>query len=97
MAEYGDVRLSELEDFQSKILKLSNVLKQYHELVMYTMKMTGQNWRDSKFVEFEREFRRYQDEITTISEEYKTWARGYLQEEIDRVRDFVGTQVPTNM
>lgn len=93
MADFGDVRLSELQDFQSKILKLSNVLKQYHELVMYTMRMTGQNWRDSKFVEFEREFRRYQDEIQTISEEYRIWALNYLQKEIDNVSDFLNTHV----
>lgn len=30
MAEYGDVRLKELQDFQSDILKLSNVLEQYY-------------------------------------------------------------------
>lgn len=93
MADFGDVRLRELQDFQSKILKLSSVLRQYHELVMHTMKMTGQNWRDNKFMEFEREFRKYQDEIHTISEEYKTWALNYLQKEIDNVSDFLNTHV----
>ena len=93
MADFGDVRLSELQDFQSKILKLSSVLRQYHELVMHTMKMTGQNWRDNKFMEFEREVRKYQDEIQTISEEYKTWALNYLQKEIDNVSDFLNTHV----
>ena len=93
MADFGDVRLSELQDFQSKILKLSSVLRQYHELVMHTMKMTGQNWRDNKFMEFEREFRKYQDEIQIISEEYRTWALDYLQEEIDNVSDFLNTHV----
>ena len=57
------------------------------------MRMTGQNWRDSKFMEFEREFRKYQDEIQTISEEYKAWALNYLQEEIEHVGDFVNTHV----
>ncbi len=93
MAEYGDVRLKELQDFQSNILKLSKVLEQYHELVIRTIKMTGQNWRDNKFIEFEKEFRRYQDEIQTISEEYKTWALNYLQKEIDNVSDFESTHV----
>ncbi len=93
MADFGDVRLSELQDFQSKILKLSSVLRQYHELVMHTMKMTGQNWRDNKFMEFEREFRKYQDEIRIISEEYRTWALNYLQKEIDNVSDFLNTHV----
>lgn len=93
MANFGDVRLSELQDFQSKILKLSSVLRQYHELVMHTMKMTGQNWRDNKFMEFEREFRKYQDEIQIISEEYRTWALNYLQKEIDNVSDFLNTHV----
>lgn len=93
MADFGDVRLSELQDFQSKILKLSSVLRQYHELVMHTMKMTGQNWRDNKFMEFEREFRKYQDEIQIISEEYRTWALNYLQKEIDNVSDFLNTHV----
>lgn len=93
MADFGDVRLRELQDFQSKILKLSSVLRQYHELVMHTMRMTGQNWRDSKFMEFEREFRKYQDEIQTISEEYKAWALNYLQKEIEHVSDFINTHV----
>ena len=44
-------------------------------------------------MEFEREFRKYQDEIQTISEEYKTWALNYLQKEIDNVSDFLNTHV----
>ncbi len=93
MAEYGDVRLKELQDFQSDILKLSNVLEQYYELVIRTMKMTGQNWRDNKFIEFDKEFRRYQEEIQIISEEYKTWALNYLQKEIDNIIDFESTHI----
>lgn len=93
MAEYGDVRLKELQDFQSNILKLSKVLEQYYELVIRTMKMIGQNWRDNKFIEFENEFRRYQNEIQTISEEYRTWALNYLQKEIDNVIDFERTHI----
>ena len=58
-----------------------------------TMKLTGQNWRDNKYVEFEREFRRYQDEIKNISEEYKTWALNYLQKEIDNIIDFGNTYI----
>lgn len=90
MAEFGDVRLAELEDFQSKILKLSRVLEKYHMLVVQTMKVVGHNWKDNKFEEFEKEFRRYQEEIKNISEEYKIWANCYLQKEIDNVKDFQG-------
>ena len=93
MAEFGDVRLKDLQNFQSRILKLSKVLDRYHELVVRTMKLTGQNWRDNKYVEFEREFRRYQDEIKNISEEYKTWALNYLQKEIDNIIDFGNTHI----
>lgn len=93
MAEFGDVRLNDLQYFQSRILKLSKVLDRYHELVVRTMKLTGQNWRDNKYVEFEREFRRYQDEIKNISEEYKTWALNYLQKEIDNIIDFGNTHI----
>lgn len=93
MAEFGDVRLNDLQNFQSRILKLSKVLDRYHELVVRTMKLTGQNWRDNKYVEFEREFRRYQDEIKNISEEYKTWALNYLQKEIDNIIDFGNTHI----
>lgn len=93
MAEFGDVRLNDLQNFQSRILKLSKVLDRYHELMVRTMKLTGQNWRDNKYVEFEREFRRYQDEIKNISEEYKTWALNYLQKEIDNIIDFGNTYI----
>lgn len=93
MAEFGDVRLNDLQNFQSRILKLSKVLDRYHELVVRTMKLTGQNWRDNKYVEFEREFRRYQDEIKNISDEYKTWALNYLQKEIDNIIDFGNTHI----
>lgn len=93
MAEFGDVRLNDLQNFQSRILKLSKVLDRYHELMVRTMKLTGQNWRDNKYVEFEREFRRYQDEIKNISEEYKTWALNYLQKEIDNIIDFGNTHI----
>ncbi len=93
MAEFGDVRLNDLQNFQSRILKLSKVLDRYHELVVRTMKIAGQNWRDNKYVEFEREFRQYQDEIKNISEEYKTWALNYLQKEIDNIIDFGNTHI----
>jgi len=93
MAEFGDVRLNDLQNFQSRILKLSKVLDRYHELMVRTMKLTGQNWRDNKYVEFEREFRRYQDEIKNISEEYKTWALNYLQKEIGNIIDFGNTHI----
>jgi len=93
MAEFGDVRLNDLQNFQSRILKLSKVLDRYHELVVRTMKITGQNWRDNKYIEFEREFRQYQDEIKNISDEYKTWALNYLQKEIDNIIDFGNTHI----
>lgn len=93
MAEFGDVRLNDLQNFQSRILKLSKVLDRYHELVVRTMKITGQNWRDNKYIEFEREFRQYQDEIKNISDEYKTWALDYLQKEIDNIIDFGNTHI----
>lgn len=93
MAEYGHVRLKDLEEFQLRILKLSQTLDEYHSLVIHTLQQTGQNWRDNKFMEFERGFRKYKDEIKKISEEYRTWATKYLQKEIDNIRDFDNTHM----
>lgn len=85
---YGIVRLEDLEQFQKDILQLSRVLDEYYNLVSRTLQATSQNWRDIKFTEFERDFRKYKDEIKNISEEYRTWAQQYLQTEIDNVKAF---------
>ncbi len=88
MEIYGNVQLRELEDFKHNLLKLSAVLEDYYKLVGTTLRLTSQNWRDSKFDEFERDFRRYKEEINSISNDYRQWANGYLQETIDIIKDF---------
>lgn len=91
MDVYGNVQLRELEDFQHNLLQLSAVLEDYYKLVSTTLRVTAQNWRDSKFDEFERDFRRYKEEINSISEDYRQWANGYLQNTIDNIADFAST------
>ena len=49
MEIYGNVQLRELEDFKHNLLKLSAVLEDYYKLVGTTLRLTSQNWRDSKF------------------------------------------------
>lgn len=88
MEIYGNVQLRELEDFKHNLLKLSAVLEDYYKLVGTTLRLISQNWRDSKFDEFERDFRRYKEEINSISNDYRQWANGYLQETIDIIKDF---------
>ena len=91
MDVYGNVQLRELEDFQHNLLQLSAVLEDYYKLVSTTLRVTAQNWCDSKFDEFERDFRRYKEEINSISEDYRQWANGHLQNTIDNIADFAGT------
>ncbi|MDE6809492.1 MAG: hypothetical protein K2J42_05320 [Muribaculaceae bacterium] len=88
MSEFGIVTLRDLEEFQGELKKLSTVLDNYYNTVSRGLQITGQTWRDNKFEEFERDFRKYKEEIKRISEEYYRWASGYLQEEIDHVREF---------
>lgn len=91
MDVYGNVQLRELEDFQHNLLQLSAVLEDYYKLVSTTLRVTAQSWRDSKFEEFECDFRRYKEEINSISEDYRRWANGYLQNTIDIITEFAST------
>jgi uncharacterized protein YukE len=88
MADYGKVNLRELEGFQTKLQHLAKTLDEYYNVLSRVLHATKQNWRDQKFDEFDKDFHRYKEEIKKISDEYKTWATRYLQQEIDNVKDF---------
>lgn len=92
MSDFGNVSLSELKEFQGNILRLSRVLEDYYVLVNQVLRSTSANWRDRKFSEFENDFRRYKDDIKSISEAYGTYASKYLQKEIDNIESFLDTR-----
>jgi len=92
MSDYGNVSLVELKQFQENILRLSKVLEDYHVLVNQVLRSTSANWRDRKFSEFESDFRRYKDDIKSISEAYRDYASRYLQKEIDNIESFLDTR-----
>lgn len=92
MGDYGNVSIKELKDFQGNVLQLSRALEDSYNRVMQMLHNTSSNWRDRKFDEFEKDFRRYKEEINSISEAYRNYATHDLQKDIDNIESFLNTQ-----
>lgn len=90
MGEYADVSLQGLEELQTQILRLSELLKEYHTTTKRMVNVVGQTWRDQQFERFVHSFSSKQDALLRISEDYNQWASGYLEVEINNIREYLG-------
>lgn len=85
--------LNELIDFQSKLRQLSKELQNIYDFLKKDLTELSCEWEDQKFYEFDEAFEPKKEEIGRISESYRDWANGPLQETIERLTDVGGTSV----
>ena len=86
--EYANVDLQALEDLQAELRKISAVLKDYSDKMNSALMLTSSEWQDSRFEEFADDFTRHRTEVEAISESYITWANGYLNTIIEKVKAY---------
>lgn len=79
----ADVSLQALETLQSELLSLSTKLTDIYELVASGVDRLGEEWRDEMYQEFVDNFKPSAVLIIELSEVYRNWAKGPLQEKID--------------
>ena len=79
--------LNDLIDFQSKLRQLSEELQNIYDFLKHDLTELSCEWEDQKFYEFDEAFEPKKEEIRKISECYRDWANGKLQETIDRLID----------
>lgn len=86
--EFADVSLQGLQNLQTQILNLSKLLEEYRTHSMQMVKVVGQSWRDQQFDRFVHSFASRQDALKIISESYHKWAKGPLQNTIDKIIEY---------
>lgn len=88
MNNLADVDLKALEDLQDQIRNIASVLKDYSMQVNGILNATSYEWQDSRFDKFAEEFQYRRTEIENLSESYMAWANGYLNDIIERVKEY---------
>lgn len=87
--DVGDV--NELRVFQSKLRKLSEELRCIYTFLKSDLRNLSCEWKDNKFIEFDRNFGPKKEEIRKNSEKYLAWADGPIQKTIERLEDVRST------
>lgn len=89
-----DVRdLNELRVFQSKLRSLSKELKCIYTFLKSDLRNLSCEWKDNKFIEFDRNFGPKKEEISKISGKYLACADGPIQKTIKKLEDLIGTSM----
>jgi uncharacterized protein YukE len=72
------VSSKQLVELQSQLNELAKELNETYEFVRFSLTKVGEQWKDDKFEEFNREFNSTKEEILEISERFKEYADQYL-------------------
>lgn len=89
MCGHAQVSLKDLEELQSNLRKISLQLDSYDHTIGLAIRSVGENWRDQRYEEFINDFKQHEQKISEISNNYKKWANGYLQEQIESVKNYL--------
>lgn len=76
-----------LLNLQSELNALSRNLEELYETLSDAISLVNEDWCDSKFEEFEQEFRSSKELILELSEKYDEWANGYLPPRIETIME----------
>ncbi len=68
---------------QNELTALSNAMQDLYETLNSDMGILAQSWNDTKFEEFQENFRSRQELLATLAEKYKDWATHYLPPRIE--------------
>ena len=80
-----EVSSKALIELQGDLNNLSNNLQDLYDVLGRAMSSLNEDWRDSKYDEFEEEFRSSRELIIELSEKYKEWANQYLPPRIELI------------
>lgn len=83
MSQGTAVSSSALTELQNELKALSQALADLYETLNSDMGVLAQSWCDTKFDEFQENFRSRQEMLASLSEKYKSWADGYLPPRIE--------------
>ena len=72
-----------LKELQNELIGMSENLNDLYDMINTALSTVNEHWSDSKFEEFEEEFRSSKELINELSQKYENWAKNYIQERID--------------
>ncbi len=72
-----------LEELQKELISMSENLNDLYDMINTALSTVNEHWSDSKFEEFDEEFRSSKDLIDELSKKYEEWAKSYIQQRID--------------
>lgn len=82
--------IKELEKLQSELISISQKLDNLYDMINTSLSTVNAYWSDSKYDEFEEEFRSSKELINELSGKYEEWAKKYIQERIDVLKETEG-------
>lgn len=72
-----------LKELQNELISMSENLNDLYDMINTALSTVNEHWSDSKFEEFEEEFRSSKELIDELSKKYEDWAKSYIQQRID--------------
>lgn len=72
-----------LKELQNELISMSENLNDLYDMINTALSTVNEHWSDSKFEEFEEEFRSSKELINELSQKYENWAKNYIQKRID--------------
>ena len=81
--------INSLQGLQNELISMSKNLNDLYDMLNTALSTVNEHWSDSKFEEFNEEFRSSKELIDELSQKYENWAKDYIQKRID-----VLTKVP---
>lgn len=75
--------LESLKELQNELISMSENMNDLYDMINTALSTVNEHWSDSKFEEFEEEFRSSKELIYELSQKYENWAKNYIQKRID--------------
>lgn len=72
-----------LKELQNELINMSTNLNELYDMINTALSTVNEKWSDSKFEEFEEEFRSSKELIDELSKKYEGWAKDYIQKRIE--------------
>lgn len=79
--------VEKLEELQKELVAMSQNLGELYKLMGTSLKGVNEKWKDLKYKEYEDSFKPSLNRVRELSEKYEKWAKGYLQERINVLKE----------
>ena len=87
--------VEKLEELQKELVAMSQNLGELYKLMGTSLKGVNEKWKDPKYKEYENSFKPSLNRVRELSEKYEKWAKGYLQQRIDVLKEQDGVGFST--